>query len=124
MNNQNRKYRLQSALNWLTDYDGNNLVKSYSKKYAVDKLCAVKELRLLGVEISKEYESTLFNSLQNLRTQRKKLKEEKLDSKEGLPLIENDEQFDFIIGYTTGGAPFGILREEMDCFNKTEQKCQ
>lgn len=28
------------------------MVKAYSKKYAVDKLSAIKELRILGVDIS------------------------------------------------------------------------
>ena len=51
-----RERRLCSAKNWIKTYSGNNIVKGYSKKYSVDKLCAFKELRMIGVEISEEYE--------------------------------------------------------------------
>jgi hypothetical protein len=69
-NTPKREIRLNSAKNWIKTYTGNNLVKGYSKKYSVDKLCAVKELRMIGVDISEEYEKQLINSMEALRQQR------------------------------------------------------
>ncbi|MCG6191499.1 hypothetical protein [Maribellus maritimus] len=47
-----------------------SVVKGYSKKYPVDKLCAIKELRMIGVDISEEYEKQLINSMEALKKQR------------------------------------------------------
>jgi ribosomal protein L34E len=55
-NTPNKEYRLRSATEWLKTYSGKDLVKGYSKKYMVDKICAVQELRLIGVNISEDYE--------------------------------------------------------------------
>ena len=55
-NTPKREKRLSSAKNWIKTYSGQNIVKGYSKKYSVYKLCAIKELRMIGVEISEEYE--------------------------------------------------------------------
>ena len=72
--------RLQAAKCWISKYDGENLVKGYSKHFAVDKLCAVKELRGLGYEISEEYVEQLKCSIEmqsQLNQKRRVLKEEK-----------------------------------------------
>lgn len=39
-----REARLQSAKSWLKDYEGKNVIKSYGKWFAVDQICAMKEL--------------------------------------------------------------------------------
>ena len=108
-----REQRLRSAKDWIKTYSGNNLVKGYSKTYSVNKLCAVKELRMIGVEISEEYERQLINSMEALKQQRlsfKKKREEELDELCG---FESDENFAMIIGYTSGGFPYGVTYEEM-----------
>lgn len=51
-----REIRLPHAKKWIKTYRGKNLVKGYAKKFHVDNLCAVKELRILGIEISAECE--------------------------------------------------------------------
>ncbi|MCW3789620.1 hypothetical protein [Plebeiibacterium sediminum] len=109
-----RERRLNSAKNWIKTYSGNNLVKGYSKKYSVDKLCAVKELRMIGVEISEEYETQLINSMEALRKQRlssKKKREDELNLSCG---FESDENFALIIGYTSSGFQYGVTHEEME----------
>ena len=65
-----REYRLRSAKDWIKTYSGNNIVKGYSKKYSVDKLCAVKELRMIGFEITEEHENQLQKSLESHKQQR------------------------------------------------------
>jgi len=98
--------RLRSAKNWIKTYSGNNIVKGYSKKYPVDKLCAVKELRMIGVEISEEYEKRLINSMEALKRQRLSFKKKREDELNALCRFEIDENLAMIIGYTSGGFPY------------------
>ena len=115
-----RDDRIRSAKNWIKTYSGKNIIKGYSKKYSVDMLCAVKELRMIGIEISEEYEIKLRQSLESLRQQRLsgKLKRENgLKARIG---YDSDENFEMILGYTNGGFPYGITHEEMDELNNEE----
>ena len=109
-----REYRLRSAKDWIKTYSGNNVVKRYSKKYSVDKLCAVKELRIIGFEISEEYENQLRQSLESLKQQRLSLKKKREDELNALCGFESDENFAMILGYTSGGFPYGVTHEEME----------
>jgi hypothetical protein len=62
--------RIQSGKVWINDYQGKNPVQGYSKKYGVDLLCAIKELRIIGIEISEKYESDVkmaLNSQHNIK---------------------------------------------------------
>lgn len=73
--------RLQIARDLMYKYDGENLVKWYSKHFAVDKLCAVNELSLLGCKIKDEYVEQLKRSIESQRRinqKSKELMEEKL----------------------------------------------
>jgi hypothetical protein len=109
-----REYRLRSAKDWIKTYSGNNVVKGYSKKYSVDKLCAVKELAMIGFEISEEYENQLRKSLKSLKQQRLSLKKKREDELNALCGFESDENFAIILGYTSGGFPYGVTHEEME----------
>lgn len=74
-----RPSRLQAARFWIPKYNGQNLVKGYSKHFGVDKLCAVKELTLLGYKINDEYVKQLKRSLENqirINQKRKELRKE------------------------------------------------
>ena len=76
-----RDSRLLTAKTWATEYNGRNLVKGYSKHFAVDKLCAIKELTLLGYRFDEEYVQQLKQSIEaqkKLIEKRKKLREEKI----------------------------------------------
>ena len=112
-----RGYRLSSARSWIKTYSGNNVVKGYSKKYSVDKLCAVRELRMIGVEISEEYEKQLINSMEALRQQRLSFKKKREDKLNALCGFESDENFAMILGFTTGGFSYGVTHEEMEKIN-------
>lgn len=75
-----RDSRLQAAKFWIPKYDGQNLVKGYSKHFGVDKLSAVKELTLLGYTISEEYVKQLKRSLEvqiRINQKRKELRKDK-----------------------------------------------
>lgn len=51
----NRMTRLKAAKHWIPKYEGNHIVKGYSVHFGVDKLCAAKELKLIGVKVEEEY---------------------------------------------------------------------
>jgi len=106
----NREARLRSVRekDWVHRYSGKNIVQDYRKKYGLDTLCAIAELRLLGVEISEEYEENVRRSIEGaaLARKRKKRKQE-----EEWP--ESDENFAFIVGYTPAGFPYGVTWDEV-----------
>ncbi|MDA3906255.1 MAG: hypothetical protein PF484_09290 [Bacteroidales bacterium] len=103
----NRNQRIPLANDWLKTYKGKNVVKGYRKWFGVDLLCAITELRLIGVEISIEYESKIRQSIENYQ----KRKKEKAES-DNEPIDSFDNEFEFIAGYTSNGIPFGITKEE------------
>ena len=115
-----RDKRLKSAVEWVKAYSGKRIVQGYAKQYGVDKLCAVMELRLIGIEISEEYENQLRKSIDLLKRQRQLRKDTKEQELNLLSKFDNDENFAFIAGYTSGGFPYGITHEEMEEINKKE----
>jgi hypothetical protein len=108
-----RERRLVNQRHWISTYKGKNIIKGYCKFFHVDKLCAIKELSILGVEISEERKKQVIDSYYRQLEQRRKQKEEREN-------IENntnhfDNEFSFIAGYTSGGAPYGIRWDEQEC---------
>src|SRR6056297_2220213 len=104
----NRKQRLQSAKHWIPTYTGENLARGYKKWYGVDFICAIKELEMLGYEIDPKYKE---NILKQKEAQRKAA--EQPDKKEHIN-YDQDENFYYIVGYTSGGVPYGVTWEEYE----------
>lgn len=100
-----RKNRLESAKKWMTQYTGKNIVKDYSNWFGVDLICSIKELRMNGVIIDVDYEK------QGLESKESKTFAKRLDTKNTDELVDNN--FEFIAGYTSGGAPYEIPHEEI-----------
>lgn len=118
----NHSSRLQAAKHWIPKYEGKKLVSGYSKHFAVDKLCAVKELEMLGYSIKSSYKKKLKDdALQKQRKakERKELKRKQQEQMEEDLWEDSDETFAFIAGYTSGGSPFGITWEGSLCLTKT-----
>lgn len=106
-----RERRLQSAKEWLQAYKGKHLVRAYAKRFHVDLLCAITELRLLGIAITEEYETAVKRSVADRIALKKQKKSESVT-----PLqwgVDQDEHFAFIAGYTPGGAAYGIRWEDL-----------
>ena len=103
----NKNQRIFRASDWLQTYNGKNIVKGYSNWFGVDLICAISELKLVGIKISDEYESKLRQSIENLRKNKKK---KKIEDSELLDSRENE--FEFIAGYTTNGVPYGLAKKE------------
>ena len=122
-----RPARLQSAQSWVGTYRGKNLVRGYSRWFGVDQLCAVLELRMLGISICADYEQKVRDSVldrakrakQNARRRAEKEREQKAS---GLIYgLDFDDTFAYIAGFTSGGCPFGVTWEQHDQLDPTEQ---
>jgi len=57
--------RLQSAKHWLQEFNGENVIRAYRKRYGVDWLYAVKELNMLGVELDPIYVKKLQETVES-----------------------------------------------------------
>lgn len=73
-----RAARLMSAATWLPSYGGKNIVRGYARWYAVDLICAITELRMLGVAVAAEYEAQVRLTIANIAKARARRAAEKL----------------------------------------------
>ena len=107
-----RTQRLSREKNWLNNYEGENVIEDYRKRYGVDLLCAVVELRMLGADISEDYEYQLRQDEEYKRLSKKSKKKKGAKQEEGFLDGFSDENFAFIAGHTSGGTPYGLTWEE------------
>ena len=70
-----RSARLQSAVSWLKQFSGKNVLRGYCKHYGVDWRCAAIELRRLGVQLDPHYLQQRELTEQNLAAKRKERRE-------------------------------------------------
>lgn len=112
----NRNTRLQNAKKWAEQYNGENLVKDYSKWFGVNLLCAITELEMLGYQIKQSYKDQIKQSI----AAGKKQMENRKQTKELTNDFE-DDAFYFIAGYTENRVPFGLTWEEMEGNPKTHE---
>ena len=108
-----KSQRLQSAKNWIPEYDGKNLVQGYRSRFGVDLLCAINELTLLGIAVDPEYIQKVKISVAN-KIKENAARKKKKQSENGVNIYsDSNDQFYYISGYTSGGAPYGVTWEEM-----------
>lgn len=99
--------RKGKAMHWVKTYEGNNIVKGYRKRFGVDRMSALHELKKLGVPITdKQFE----DERKQIEARRRKKMEKK--EKEIIELFDQDDYHYIIWGYTSGGASYGITWEE------------
>lgn len=99
-----RAGRLAAGPAWLSRYPGKNPVRGYSRWFGVDLVCAVVELRLLGVAVSAAYESQLRRNAMKAPSSRVLAPDLTIDDAR----LDSDDDFAFIAGFTEGGQPFGV----------------
>jgi hypothetical protein len=114
-----RERRLTLAATWVKEYNGKRIIKGYAKCFAVDLPCAVKELEMLGVEIKEQYKTQVLEAHRLKSVLRRKAKAAREQCADDLS--EFDENFAFIMGYTSGGAPYGITWEENEKFAEEDR---
>ena len=98
-----RESRLQSGKHWLHKYDGKNTVRSYSNWYGVSEVCAILELRMLGLERDEERLEKAKKTENNKAMNRVAVKKKKQKRKLKELYEDSDDIFYFIAGYTSGG---------------------
>jgi hypothetical protein len=104
-----RDARLQAAKRWIAEYRGKNLVRGYRKWFGVSEVCAVVELRMLGIDIPDARLEQARRDEQARATARARQKEKYAPR---TSIRDWDDEFAFIAGYTEGGAPYGITWDE------------
>src|SRR6056297_167474 len=87
--------RLEDAKNWITNYQGKDLKRVYCKRYGVDIFVAQEELNALDYFDNDVLEDDIFDGGQK-------------------PQSYMESQFEYIAGYTSGGVPYGIKKEDND----------
>lgn len=112
--------RKPKAMKWVAEFDKSqgNIIKRYRKTFKVDRLKAVDELQKLGVKLTKEQIDKEKRSVEVHKkhelNKKKKRKERKFQKQQQETFDDfQDDQFFFIAGYTSGGAPYGVTWEEM-----------
>ncbi len=102
-----RRRRLQAAPRLLSRYRGKNVIRGYAKHFGVDLLCALKELEILGVKLDPRRVEEVRNSLKA----RRRSQTDQTDPYDGYG-VDWDENLAFIVGFTSGGFPYGLTWEE------------
>lgn len=106
-----RARRLKRAKRWMVSYRGNNLVRGYRKRFGVSEVCAVVELRMLGVDLPDARLEQARRDEESRAAHRARQKEKYAPR----PSIRDwDDEFAFIAGYTESGAPYGITWDEWE----------
>jgi hypothetical protein len=106
-----RQARLKSAITWIEKYEGKNIIKEYAKWFGVDKICAIKELKSIGVVFSEDLANQIIAS-HKLRLKQKRIIREK-NKIPDTTLLASDDNFAFIVGYTSGGFPYGLTHDDL-----------
>ena len=91
--------RIRKARQWVLTYQGKHIVRAYRKRFGVDAACALRDLGEVGA-LSPEKLAEMQRAERRFRT----LYEHRPNS---------NEDFYYIAGYTSGGAPYGITWTEM-----------
>ena len=87
----NRTARLQSAKHWLPTYTGRDLVKGYRNWYGVSTVCAIIELRQLGIEVDEQRLIQAKRTEESKAQQRSRIREHAEKLSEDALLVESDE---------------------------------
>ena len=106
--------RIRMARQWFAAYKGTgkHIVHAYRKKFKVDITTALNDLGEIGA-LTPEQLAVKRQAEEVRRNNLRREKEEKAlqDFYDRFP--DSSDQFFFIAGYTSGGAPYGVTWAEM-----------
>ncbi len=108
-----RSARLQSARRWLESFEGTDVIRSYARWFKVDLGCALKELQLLDFGLDPVRVERLKDTLRNRGRPQKIPTPSDGDVPDGYG-VDWDDTFAYIVGHTSGDAPFGLTWEEWE----------
>ena len=103
-------------------FEGKNVFRGYRKRYGVDWPTALRELEMLGGEVDPACREQVLRTVQEQAKAKKRRQLKKAAEIESVLQIEQDEHFAFIVGYTPGGAPYGITWEEWEAMEDEDDE--
>jgi hypothetical protein len=109
---QRRTERLRKASQWASSYAGSHIIRDYRKRFKVDPACAISDMEVIGALPKENLEALQRGEearLRHLADRREQKQHEQL--MERYP--DSSDEFYYIAGYTSGGAPYGLTWEEM-----------
>ena len=87
--------------------------KHYRERFHVDAVTAAKDLQELGLNYTQEQLDQIKRA-EEQRLRQRRMEREAKERERLAELYEDcDDRFAFIAGYTDGGAPFGVMWEEV-----------
>ncbi|PYS54587.1 MAG: hypothetical protein DMG13_07660 [Acidobacteria bacterium] len=95
-----RSGRLQAAKAWMASYSGKNIVRGYRKHFAVDSICALRELGMLGVAIDPAYEKALMATVEGQRKRNSQKKQHRIAQESAVMPEEDPWGLPYIAGFT------------------------
>jgi hypothetical protein len=113
-----RSARFQSARTWLKTYSGKNIAAGYRRHFAVDWVCAFRELEMLGVKIDSAYKDQILKSVEGHNVARERRKARQKETEESS--FDQDETFAYVAGYTEAGFAYGVTWEEWERLNQKD----
>lgn len=94
----------------MAEYRGKNVVRGYKRWFGVSDVCAVLELRMLGVDVPDARLEEARRDEQARAAHRARQKERHART----PATDGGRELAFIAGCTEGGAPYGITWSEWE----------
>lgn len=123
-----RSKRLSKARAWYPKQhftEDSHVIKAYRDSFGVNKLCAMRELCMLGLLDPKrqsEYERQLAKREHKLSERRERRKRRQGGSACGCEGFYGwDADFSFVAGHTSGGAPYGLACREAQDLGRKER---
>lgn len=114
-----RAQRLEAAKKWIPTCRDPHLVRRYRKWFGVTDLCAVLELRMLGVDIP---DARLDQARRHERDRavHKAQRKQKRTPPQPLLFGELEPLYAFLAGYTEGDPPYGTSCGEMEAIDDAQ----
>ena len=112
---ERKEARLRKGKQWLLTYTGSpkKMNKHYRERFHVDAVTAAKDLQELGGNYTQE-QLDQIKQAEEQRLRQRRMEREAKERERLAELYEDcDDRFAFIAGYTDGGAPYGVMWEEV-----------
>ena len=107
-----RQTRLRKGRQWVLTYEGSHIVRDYRKRFNVDNTCAMKDLSEIGA-LSPEKRAEMQQAERLRIEQKHREREQTMEEYLAERFPDSDDRFFYIVGYTSGGAPYGVTWEDM-----------
>jgi hypothetical protein len=116
---QSRRHRMrqrrrrESAREWIRSGAAVG-VKAYARRYGVDRYTAYDDLTALGFALSAAAQQWAQRPAATPRPTPRRRRGPAVELADDEPWIMIDGRSFFAVGYTSGGAPYGMFEDEMD----------